>query len=73
MKLTVAHHYKLLVQPCSNVTSWWFFKSYFVMEYWIYIHTTCSFADFVLWMHYCHAFSFSKKVFAENSSYFNTS
>jgi hypothetical protein len=34
MKLTVARHYKLIVQPCSNVTNWRFLYRTILWDIW---------------------------------------
>jgi hypothetical protein len=75
-KLTVASHYNPPVHPYSNVTSWWLCIFYCIMECRVYVNTTCTFVDFVLWLNYYHIFSFSKHVSVgyiyQNASYYST-
>jgi hypothetical protein len=64
MKVSFASHYNLLVQPRRQMVV---LISYYIMVYPVYVHTTCGFADFVLWLYYCYKFSYSKQVAAENN------
>ena len=52
INLTVASHYNFPVQPCSGGYQLVVTITCFIMKYLIYVHTTCKFADFGLWLHY---------------------